>query len=115
MSTVAERPKPFVVPEYCKGCGRCISSCIKNCFTLGTEINPETGLVPIVVDLTQCNGCGLCYDACPEPYGLRPQGDEVGFEMVDPADLFGPRPFDAPVPEPWPDSTLPLPIASPSS
>ena len=61
MTQLAERPKPFVVPEYCKGCGRCISSCIKGCFTLGTEINPETGLVPIVLDLTQCNGCGLCY------------------------------------------------------
>jgi pyruvate/2-oxoacid:ferredoxin oxidoreductase alpha subunit/NAD-dependent dihydropyrimidine dehydrogenase PreA subunit len=113
MSTVAEKPKPFVVPEYCKGCGRCIGSCIKNCFTLGTEINPETGLVPIILDLTECNGCGLCYDACPEPYGLRPQGDEAGFELVDPAELFGPRPFDAPVPEPWPDSTLPLPVREP--
>ena len=45
MTTVAERPKPFLVPEYCKGCGRCIRSCPKDCIALGTEINPETGLV----------------------------------------------------------------------
>jgi pyruvate/2-oxoacid:ferredoxin oxidoreductase alpha subunit/NAD-dependent dihydropyrimidine dehydrogenase PreA subunit len=113
MTRLAERPKPFVVPEYCKGCGRCISSCIQNCFTIGTEINPETGLIPIVLDLTQCNGCGLCFDACPEPYGLRPEGDEAGFEMVDPATLFGPRPFEAPQPEPQPDTMVPLPAREP--
>ncbi len=109
MTTVADRPKPFVVPEYCKGCGRCISSCIKNCFTLGSEINPVTGLVPILLDLTNCNGCGLCYDACPEPFGLRPQGEETVFDPVDPTLLFGPRPFDAPEPEPCPDGVMALP------
>ena len=86
MTTVAERPKPFVMPEYCKGCGRCITSCPKGCITMGTEINPETGLVPIVLDLSLCNGCDLCIDACPEPYGLRPEGDETAFELVDPAE-----------------------------
>ena len=100
MTRVADRPKPFVVPEYCKGCARCISSCTKGCITMGTEINPVTGLVPIVLDLSQCNGCGLCFDACPEPYGLRPQDDEVAFELIDPATVLGPRPFEAPEPEP---------------
>ena len=113
MTKVAERPKPFVVPEYCKGCGRCIRSCPKDCIALGTEINPETGLVPIVLDLTQCNGCDLCIDACPEPFGLRPEGDDAPFELVDPASLGGPRPFDAPVPEPWPDATVALPGREP--
>jgi 2-oxoglutarate ferredoxin oxidoreductase subunit alpha/2-oxoisovalerate ferredoxin oxidoreductase alpha subunit len=42
---------------------------------MGTEINPVTGLVPIVLDLTLCNGCDLCMNACPEPYGLRPEGE----------------------------------------
>jgi len=50
MTRVVERPKPFVVPEYCKGCGRCIRSCSKGCIAIGTEINPETGLIPIVLD-----------------------------------------------------------------
>jgi len=113
MTRVVERPLPFVVPEYCKGCGRCISSCIKNCLTTGTEINPQTGLVPIVLDLTQCNGCGLCIDACPEPFGLRPQGDEAAFALVDPALLLGPRPFDVPEPEPRPDVTVQLPEREP--
>jgi pyruvate/2-oxoacid:ferredoxin oxidoreductase alpha subunit/NAD-dependent dihydropyrimidine dehydrogenase PreA subunit len=113
MTRVVERPKPFVVPEYCKGCGRCIRSCSKGCIAIGTEINPETGLIPIVLDLTQCNGCDLCIDACPEPYGLRPQGDEAAFELMDPKMLLGPRPFDVPQPEPRPDTTVSLPEREP--
>ena len=113
MTRMADRPKPFVVPEYCKGCGRCVSSCTKGCITMGTEINPVTGLVPIILDLSQCNGCGLCYDACPEPYGLRPQGDEVVFELIDPATVLGPRPFEMPEPERRPDTTIPLPEREP--
>ena len=113
MTRVAERPKPFVVPEYCKGCGRCISSCTKACITMGTEINPETGLIPIVLDLSQCNGCGLCFDACPEPYGLRPQDADARFELVDPSTVLGPRPSDAPQPEHRPDTSIPLPEREP--
>ena len=105
MTRVAERPKPFVIPEFCKGCGRCITSCPKGCITMGTEINPETGLVPIILDLTQCNGCDLCIEACPEPYGLRPEGDEP-FELFDPSSISGPRPSLAPTPEPRPDTTI---------
>ncbi len=113
MTAVAERPKPFVFPEYCKGCGRCIGACPKDCITLGTEINPQTGLVPVVVDLTLCNGCGLCISACPEPFGLRPQGEEAAFELMDPAKLLGPRPYDVPAPEPRPDVKLPVPVREP--
>ncbi|HEX9259316.1 MAG TPA: 4Fe-4S dicluster domain-containing protein, partial [Acidimicrobiales bacterium] len=111
--TVAHRPMPVLVPEYCKGCARCIAACIKDCITLGTEIHPVTGLVPVVLDLTNCNGCGLCIEACPEPFGLRPEGEEAAFTLVDPAELGGPRPFDVPIPEPWPDVTVALPERSP--
>jgi pyruvate/2-oxoacid:ferredoxin oxidoreductase alpha subunit len=75
---------------------------------MGTEINPETGLTPVVLDLTRCNGCDLCIDACPEPYGLRPEGDDASFELLDPAALAGPRPFDVPVPESRPDAAVAL-------
>lgn len=76
MTTLLESPKPFVVPEYCKGCGRCIGSCIRGCLTLGTDVDPVTGLIPIVLDLTDCNGCGPCFDACPELFSLLRQGEE---------------------------------------
>lgn len=106
MTTLAGRPKPFVVPAYCKGCGRCIRACVKNCFAMGTEINPETGLIPTVLDLTDCNGCGLCTDACPEPHGLHmPDG---ALDVMGPATPGGARPFEVPRPEPWPDALVEL-------
>lgn len=71
MPQTRERPKPFVLPEFCKGCGRCIAACPKGCIKMGTEINPISGLVAIEIDLEKCNGCGLCFSACPEPYGLE--------------------------------------------
>jgi pyruvate/2-oxoacid:ferredoxin oxidoreductase alpha subunit/NAD-dependent dihydropyrimidine dehydrogenase PreA subunit len=96
---VRERPKPLLLPEFCKGCGRCIESCAKHCIEVGHEINPLTGLVPVVLNLDHCNACGLCIDACPEPYGLRPEprkGED--FELQDPAKLFGKRASARPKP-----------------
>jgi pyruvate/2-oxoacid:ferredoxin oxidoreductase alpha subunit/NAD-dependent dihydropyrimidine dehydrogenase PreA subunit len=110
---MVRKAPPFLVAEYCKGCGRCIASCTKGCIALGAEINPATGLVPVVLDLETCNACGLCIDACPEPFGLRPEGDEAAFDPVDPALLLGPRPFDVPVPEDVPDATVALPERAP--
>src|ERR1039457_4630145 len=98
MSRLAVRPRPLVVPAYCKGCGRCIGACIKNCFAPGSEIDPVTGLVPTALDLTNCNGCALCVDACPEPHGLHLQGDDA-FELMGPGLGPGPQPVDFPVPE----------------
>jgi len=112
-TAVAERPKPFVFPEYCKGCGRCIDVCTRHCISLGTEINPQTGLIPIVLDLEQCNGCGLCITACPEPYGLLPQPPGEPYELTDPAVMFGPRSTEAPQPVALPDERLPLPEVAP--
>ena len=110
-----ERPKPFLLPEYCKGCGRCIDACAKGCITAGHQINPLTGLVPVELDLTNCNACGLCMDACPEPYGLRPahEGPIQKFELEDPAKLYGIKPSDAPEPQDVPAVILPLPRTEP--
>lgn len=71
------RTRPFIEPTLCKGCGRCVDSCVKECITCGTEILPASGLTPVLVDLTACNGCGLCIDACPEPFGLQPVAREA--------------------------------------
>jgi pyruvate/2-oxoacid:ferredoxin oxidoreductase alpha subunit/NAD-dependent dihydropyrimidine dehydrogenase PreA subunit len=108
------KPKPFLIPHFCKACGRCIGACPKHCISMGTEIDPTTGQTPVVLDLTACNGCGLCLTACPEPYGLmpQPQGAEE-FELLDPEKLFGPRVTTAPVPEAIPDQRLPFPRLEP--
>lgn len=111
MPAATERPKPYLLPHYCKGCGRCIEACARHCIEAGTEIDPATGLVPVLLHLEDCSACGLCLDACPEPYGLRPQlGD---FELHDPAAELGPRITSAPEPEELADETLTLPETRP--
>src|SRR6266545_2752020 len=110
-TTTVEKPKPFLLPQYCKGCGRCIESCPKHCITAGTEIDPLTGLIPVLLDLEACNGCGLCITACPEPYGLLPETDRS--ELIDPRELFGERECSAPYPVDVADSIEPLPDVGP--
>jgi len=112
MVSAASRPKPVLIPQYCKGCGRCVESCAHHCIELGTGINPATGLIPVILHLEHCTACGLCFDACPEPYGLMPE-QEINMELADPARLFGPRPTSAPRAEPVPDVRLPLPETRP--
>ena len=107
MATARERPKPVLVPEYCKGCGRCLSACALNCIELGSEIHPLTGLVPVVLHLEDCSACGLCIDACPEPYGLRPEGAEAALPEA------SPRLSAAPRPRAVPDTVSSLPPMSP--
>jgi len=112
-ATTRERPRPFVRPEYCKGCGRCIDACPKHCIHIGSEINPLTGLVPITLDLAACNGCGLCIGACPEPFGLRAETDQAPWELEDPQHIIGPRVTTAPEPEAVADEWLELPAMEP--
>lgn len=111
-TTTAEKPRPFLLPQYCKGCGRCIESCPKHCITHGTEIDPLTGLIPVLLDLEACNGCGLCITACPEPYGLQPQIVDEG-DLIDPQEMFGERISQAPHPVDIPDVVEVLPEMAP--
>ncbi len=108
------RPKPFLFPEFCKACGRCIDACPKNCIHFSGDIDPKSGLTPVLVDLELCNGCGLCFDACPEPYGLLRTPESVeDMSLLDPQQFFGPRQTTAPKPEPIPDQQVPLPDLKP--
>jgi pyruvate/2-oxoacid:ferredoxin oxidoreductase alpha subunit/NAD-dependent dihydropyrimidine dehydrogenase PreA subunit len=100
---VVERARPILVPEFCKGCGRCIDSCAHHCIIAGADVHPATGLVPVEIDLEKCTACGLCFDACPEPYGLRPETND--------ALLNASAPVRAPADVP--DEFLPLPASEP--
>jgi pyruvate/2-oxoacid:ferredoxin oxidoreductase alpha subunit/ferredoxin len=103
MSKTAVRKKPALRRELCKGCGRCIESCAQHVITLGTEVHPTSGFVPIEMDLERCNACGLCIDACPEPFGLL---DPEENDRITRADAAPPRP--RPVPADIPATTAPL-------
>ncbi|MCE1230163.1 MAG: 4Fe-4S binding protein [Firmicutes bacterium] len=113
MAQVKEKPKPFLVEDYCKGCGRCVSVCVKGCIAFAEEINPTTGVVPVVLDLEKCTGCGLCIDACPEPYGLRALEAGEDYELQDPAKLFGDKISEAPKAVEIPAKRVPLPKTEP--
>ena len=101
MVMVKERPRPEVVLDYCKGCGRCVDSCNKGCLVDGTEIHPATGLIPVKLDLSNCSACGLCFDACPEPFGLVARDVEPAAHEAIPA------PADVP------DTPVALPASEP--
>ena len=107
------RPKPFVMPQFCKACGRCIDACPKDCISLGTQIESSTGFTPVVLDLEACNGCGLCFSACPEPFGLAPVPNELETELFDPAKTFGPKQSTAIEPVAIPDERVALPHTEP--
>lgn len=109
MPTAKERPKPVILPQLCKGCGRCIEACYKHCITMGTEINQESGLVPVVIDYDVCNGCGLCISACPEPFGLSTDA----YELEDPNHLYGERARERGWSETVPDVEIALPRTEP--
>ena len=96
----AAKPKPVLSEVCCKGCARCIDACAHHCIEPGAAINAATGLVPVVLHLEDCTACGLCFDACPEPYGLRPDVEEAR-----PA-----RPAPAPA---VPDRVVALPASAP--
>ena len=115
-STKPKKPRPFLFPQFCKSCGRCITACPKHAIEMSNEIEPATGLTPVVVDTDLCNGCGLCFDACPEPHGLMPEPeDTVDYELLDPAMLFGERMTTAPTPTAIPDELIELPPVEPMS
>jgi len=57
----------------CKRWGRCIGASPKHYIAFDEHVATRTSLIPVHVDLDVCNGCGLCIEACPEPYGLRPE------------------------------------------
>lgn len=109
MSRTRERPRPVVLPQLCKGCGRCIESCSRHGISLGTEINQASGFVPVVIDYDVCNHCGLCISACPEPWGIMTEA----YELEHPELLYGPRQKEKREAKEIPGKRIPLPKCEP--
>ena len=106
MSAVANRPKPVLRPQACKACGRCVEACNRGCLTVGAELHPQSGFVPVVLDLEDCTGCNLCLDACPEPHALVTAHDAAHLALVHDAP-HAPPPL-RPTPPAVPDARVPL-------
>jgi len=101
--------KVVLLPQLCKGCGRCIEACPKHGISFGTEINQESGFIPVTIDYEVCNHCGLCVSACPEPYGL---GTEP-YQLEHPEALYGARKTVRRKAKTIPPRTIPLPKCEP--
>lgn len=114
LNAKTERPKPFLFPQFCKACGRCIEACPSHCIDYGETIDPVTGLKPVVISYDVCNGCALCLEACPEPYGLMPM-PAVDFDpgAVDPEKWFGAKATTSPKPKARPPKRQALPSLEP--
>ncbi len=61
---------PIIDREECKGCGRCIDACPKECLVFSEKMNSK-GYVPAEYIGKNCIGCGICFYNCPEPYAVE--------------------------------------------
>ncbi|TFG85365.1 MAG: 4Fe-4S dicluster domain-containing protein [Spirochaetales bacterium] len=63
---MANKGKPEIDRERCKGCLLCVRSCPTK--VLGVDDAPNSwGYYPVqVVDLDKCIACGNCYLVCPD-------------------------------------------------
>jgi len=60
-------PRPVIVADECKSCGRCIAACPKSCLRLAVGLN-RRGVRPAEYVGVGCTGCAVCFYNCPEPY-----------------------------------------------
>ena len=107
------RPKPYLQPEYCKGCGRCIAACPVHAIEKTGEVNPDTGYIPVSVNLDLCTACGMCIETCPEPYGLHPDDVHYHWELQEPEGPTASQAAGRPAPKEVPAQRIPLPPTEP--
>jgi formate hydrogenlyase subunit 6/NADH:ubiquinone oxidoreductase subunit I len=60
---VKQKYLPWVVPEYCEGCGGCLRACKRNCLSLFATETPEVFIV-WMSNPENCTGCGCCSEVC---------------------------------------------------
>lgn len=61
---------PHITRDECKGCGRCIDACPKDCLRFSTTMNGK-GYIPAEYCGEGCTGCNICFYNCPEPYAIE--------------------------------------------
>lgn len=67
--THGDNSHPLITQNECKGCGRCINSCPKDCLQFAEKMNVK-GYVPAQYKGEGCVGCAICFYNCPEPYAI---------------------------------------------
>ncbi len=57
--------KIIINTERCKGCGLCVTACVKDCIEIAKESNKH-GYFPAQAKSNNCSGCINCAIVCPE-------------------------------------------------
>ncbi|HPK40975.1 MAG TPA: ferredoxin family protein [Candidatus Cloacimonadota bacterium] len=58
--------KMTVDPNYCKGCGLCISVCPQKVIRFSENINDKGYHYAECFDQEKCIACAMCYRTCPD-------------------------------------------------
>lgn len=56
----------IVNADYCKGCGLCVSVCVKKIIRLSKKFNHKGYHPAEQFDSEKCNGCSMCAMICPD-------------------------------------------------
>jgi len=70
MPVKVDKGRVAIDREMCKGCGLCVEACALRVLALSPELN-RFGYHPAFYKGHGCNGCTLCFYACPEPAALE--------------------------------------------
>lgn len=63
-------PRPVILVEECKGCGRCVHACPKKVLHISDTVN---GMGYRIAEYAGegCVGCAICFYNCPEPFAIE--------------------------------------------